>query len=385
MDIIFARMNKTTIFDNPFILQPYVSEELFCDRKKEMETIISHIENGANVSLMSMRRIGKTGLIFRTFEELRKKKYGFDTYYADIYATSGLDDFVKVLAEAVVSQSSQSAMKRFFSKLEGIRPLISYDPISGQPQVSITYQTELQKETTLKSLMSYLDSTGKKVVVAIDEFQQIREYEDCRMEALLRNYIQNLKNVRFIFSGSRRHIMTDIFASLSSPFYQSVVNIPLRKLNSDIYAEFIKEKFNKGGKSIDDNTIRFILEWTRCHTFYTQTLCNNVYMRAGETVSMQNVYSAIEYIYEAEEDHFFTIRNMLTKGQWRYLKAIAKEQIVTQPTSGSFISKYGIGTPASSRRTMASLIEKELVFDADTPEGKEYSVSDLFLSRWLES
>lgn len=385
MDIIFARMNKTTIFDNPFILQPYVSEELFCDRKKEMETIISHIENGANVSLMSMRRIGKTGLIFRTFEELRKKKYGFDTYYADIYATSGLGDFVKVLAEAVVSQSSQSAMKRFFSKLEGIRPLISYDPISGQPQVSITYQTELQKETTLKSLMSYLDSTGKKVVVAIDEFQQIREYEDCRMEALLRNYIQNLKNVRFIFSGSRRHIMTDIFASLSSPFYQSVVNIPLRKLNSDIYAEFIKEKFNKGGKSIDDNTIRFILEWTRCHTFYTQTLCNNVYMRAGETVSMQNVYSAIEYIYEAEEDHFFTIRNMLTKGQWRYLKAIAKEQIVTQPTSGSFISKYGIGTPASSRRTMASLIEKELVFDADTPEGKEYSVSDLFLSRWLES
>ncbi len=378
-------MKRTNIPDNPFVLQPYVSEELFCDRKKEMESIISHIENGANVTLISMRRIGKTGLILRTFEELRKKKYGFDTYYADIYATSGLDDFVKVLAEAVVSQSSQSAIKRFFTMLGGIRPLVSYDPISGQPQVSITYQTELQKETTLKSLMSYLDSTGKKVVVAIDEFQQIREYEDCRMEALLRSHIQNLKNVRFIFSGSRRHIMTDIFAGSNSPFYQSTVNIPLRKLNSDIYAEFIKDKFDKGGKSIDDNTIRFILEWTRCHTFYTQTLCNNVYMRAGETVSMQNVYSAIESIFEAEEDRFFTIRNMLTKGQWRYLKAIAKEQIVTQPTSGSFISKYGLGTPASSRRTMASLIEKELVLEADTPEGKEYSVYNLFLSRWLES
>lgn len=378
-------MKRTNIPDNPFVLQPYVSEELFCDRKKEMESIISHIENGANVTLISMRRIGKTGLILRTFEELRKKKYGFDTYYADIYATSGLDDFVKVLAEAVVSQSSQSAIKRFFTMLGGIRPLVSYDPISGQPQVSITYQTELQKETTLKSLMSYLDSTGKKVVVAIDEFQQIREYEDCRMEALLRSLIQNLKNVRFIFSESRRHIMTDIFASSNSPFYQSTVNIPLRKLNSDIYAEFIKDKFDKGGKSIDDNTIRFILEWTRCHTFYTQTLCNNVYMRAGETVSMQNVYSAIESIFEAEEDRFFTIRNMLTKGQWRYLKAIAKEQIVTQPTSGSFISKYGLGTPASSRRTMASLIEKELVLEADTPEGKEYSVYNLFLSRWLES
>ena len=349
-----------------------------------MESIISNIENGANVTLISMRRLGKTGLIFRTFEEMRKKEYGYDTYYADIYATSCLDDFVKVLAEAIVSQSTRSSIHKFFTLLGGIRPLLSYDPISGQPQVSITYQTEAQKETTLKSLLSYLDSTGRKTVVAIDEFQQIREYEGCRMEALLRTYIQNLRNVRFIFSGSRKHIMTDMFARENSPFYQSTSNIPLHKIDAGVYADFINEKFESSGKSIDDDTVGFILDWTRCHTFYTQTLCNKVFAFSGETVSIQIVYKAIESILVSEEDRFFTIRNMLTKGQWKYLKAIAKEGTVTQPTSGAFIAKYNLGTPASSRRTLASLIEKELVYENSTPTGKEYTVYNLFLSRWLE-
>ena len=370
---------------NPFVLQPYVSKDLFCDRVSEMNNLISHVANGSNVTLISIRRIGKTGLIMRAFDELRSKKWGYVTIYADIYATNCLEDFIRTLAEAVVSQCSESGIKRFISSLGGLRPLLSYDPISGQPQLSIAYQTESQKMTTLQSIFSYLEGLGKKVVVAIDEFQQIREYENVKMEALLRSYIQNTKNVRFIFSGSRKHTMTDMFDSQRAPFYQSSVNIPLGKIDPAIYGDFIREKFRNGGKSISEDAVGFILEWSRCHTFYTQRLCNEVYASSSEDAGMEDVYAAIENIFLSEKDKFFTIRGMLTKGQWRYLTAVAKEGTLKQPTSGAFLNKYNLGTPASSKRTLSSLIDKELIMDTDTENGHQYSVYNIFLSRWLES
>ncbi len=369
---------------NPFVLQPYVSKELFCDREAELKDIVSYIENGANISLISMRRIGKTGLILRSFDELREKKYGYLTIYADIYATASIEDFISVLASAVVAQIKKSGIRKFFSLLGGIRPLLSYDPISGQPQVTLTYQTESEKFTTLDAIFGYLENLDSKVVVAIDEFQQIRTYEGVYMEAVLRSKIQNLKNVRFIFSGSDRRLMTDMFSGERSPFYQSVINVPLGKLDRKVYSDFITLQFEKGGKKIEENTVSYILDWSRCHTFYTQTLCNFIYMDSGNTVTMKDVYAAIERIYRSETDKFFTIRAMLTRGQWKYLECVAKEGILRQPTSGAFLNKYHLGTSSASKRTLDSLIEKELIYEEKSQENPEYSVYNVFLSRWLE-
>jgi len=376
---------KSAFDTNPFILQPYISKELFCDRVQEMKDIITYLENGANISLITMRRIGKTGLILRTFEELRSKKYGYTAIYADIYATQSVEDFISTLASAVVGQIKQSGISKLFSLLGGIRPLLSFDPIGGQPQVSITYQNDNQKYATIEAIFSYLDNLGNKVVVALDEFQQIREYEGVCMEAFLRSKIQNLRNVRFIFSGSNKRLMTNMFEGERSPFYQSVTNIPLRKIDAEIYAVFISKLFAEAGKHIDQQSVQFILEWSRCHTFYTQTLCNNVFIISENEVTMDDVFAAINMIFRSEADKFFTIRGMLTKGQWRYLECVAKEGVLTQPTSGGFINKYKLGTAAASKRCLLSLIDKELIYEDRSGESPSYCVYNVFLSRWLEA
>lgn len=375
---------KGKITSNPFVLQPYASKELFCDREQELRDIISYLENGANVSLISMRRLGKTGLILRTFDELRGKEYGYVTIYSDIYATSSVDDFISALASAVVAHVKEPGIRKFFAMLGGIRPLLSYDPISGQPQVSITCQTENEKFRTLDSIFDYLDNLGGKAVVAIDEFQQIRSYDGVYMEAVLRSKIQNLKNVRFIFSGSDKRMMADMFSGARSPFYQSVINVPLSKIDRSVYSEFIMRMFAGGGKKIPEDIVSFIIEWSRDHTFYTQTLCNFIYMDSGDVVTMPDAYKAIDRIFRSETDKFYTIRAMLTKGQWRYLECVAKEGVLKQPTSGVFLNKYRIGTPAASKRFLTSLIEKDLIYEEKTMEGSEYSVYNVFLSRWLE-
>ncbi len=369
---------------NPFVLRPYLSKDLFCDRVREMQEIIDFLENGSNVSLITMRRIGKTGLILRTFDELRTEKYRYKTIYADIYSTQSVDDFVSTLASAVVAQTKESGIKGFFSILSGIRPLLNYDPISGQPQVSVIFQSDEQKFSTIESIFDYLEHLGEKVVVAIDEFQQIREYEGIGMEGFLRSKIQHLKNVRFIFSGSDKRLMTEMFESERAPFYQSVTNVPLKKIDSAVYASFISDKFERGGKHISEEIVDFILEWSRAYTHYTQTLCNFTYMLSGDEVEMADVFRAIDLIFRTESDKFYTIRTMLTKGQWKYLGSVAKEGTLNQPSSGKFLNKYGLGTAASSMRMLKSLMDKELIYENRTETGSEYCVYNVFLSRWLE-
>ena len=194
---------------NPFYLIPHTPKAYFCDRAKETEDILRFLENRANVTLISPRRYGKTGLIYHIFDSLKEQKKKVELFYVDIYATSCVDDFIAVLAEAVSKELKKDQLvKSFFQKLGRIRPVISQDALSGEPKLSFTFQTDAQRRYSLKALLDFLEQRPTRVIVAIDEFQQIREYEGLSMEALLRTHIQPLTNVQFIFSRNRRgHIL----------------------------------------------------------------------------------------------------------------------------------------------------------------------------------
>ena len=370
---------------NPFILVPYESKELFCDRVEETRNIADYLLGGSNVTLISPRRYGKTGLIFRVLEELKEKDSSIDVLYVDIYSSNCVDDFIKLFAEAILNKlKRKSAITSFFRFLGGIRPVISYDGITGNPKVSITYQDEEEKRSSLISIFKYLENRKSKVIVAIDEFQQIRNYPNIMMEALLRTHIQPLKNVRFIFSGSKKHIMTGMFTDARSPFYESSRVIFLDKIDKAVYSNFIKTLFEKYGRTIDDDAIDFITSWTKLHTFYTQSLCNHIFVKEDNYVSLESAKRSASQILTENEQQFLEIRNLLTPNQWDFLKAVAREGEVHQPTSGSFIHKYSIGTPANARRILQSLIDKELILTTNTREYTFYSVYNVFLSRWLE-
>lgn len=370
--------------DNPFILEPFKSMEYFCDREDETEEIIRNISNGRNTTLISPRRLGKTGLIFRVFAEIKERGLSYETIYSDISDTLSLDDFIKVLSEAVVAKlQKQQRITDFFKSLRSVRPLIGLDPITGSPQVSFTFANENQKQSTLEDVLAYLENYSQKIVLAIDEFQQIREYENVNMEAVLRKHIQHLHNVRFIFCGSKKHTMTDMFTNAKKPFYESTAFCYLSKLPVDVYAKFIREKFESEQKAIDDGSLDYILEWTRVHTYYTQRLCNEVFAISDTKVNMDVVLKAIQSILESEKERFREIRGLITRSQWKMLSAIAKEGTVRQITSSSFLSKYGIVSGPTALRNVKSLVDKELVLVSTDEEGVSYSVYNVFLSRYL--
>jgi hypothetical protein len=372
--------------ENPFIIKSYESKELFCNREEELQQMLRNCINSSDMTLISQRRMGKTGLILRLFDEIKDVRPDIHTIYFDIFASRSIDDFIKLMAEAAMkSFPSKTTMgEKLLTFIKSLRPQLSFDTITGEPQLHIAYQTAHEKEYTLRGLFDFLDSQKEHIVIAIDEFQQIRDYPEQNMEALLRTYIQQTHNLTFIFCGSKKHMMTDIFANEKKPFYNSTAFVSLDKISETSYSAFIRQLFKDRHRSITDEALQFILDWTRRHTYYTQQLCHTVYANGNETVTIDDVKKACEQLMKQGEAVYLQYRQMLTEKQWDYLIAVAKEGSVQQITASAFLRNHKIGTPSVSRRHADSLCEKGLLNDDITINGTTYSLSDVFLSHWME-
>lgn len=372
--------------ENPFVIKLYESKELFCDREEELQLMLRNCINNTDMTLISQRRMGKTGLILRLFDELSESQQEIHTIYLDIFASRSIDDFIKLLAEATMKsfQPKTSIGDKLMTFIKSLRPQLSFDNITGDPQLQITYQTAHEKEYTLRGLFEFLDNQDEHIVIAIDEFQQIRDYPEKNMEALLRTYIQQTHHLTFIFCGSKKHLMADIFSNEKKPFYNSTAFVSLDKISEVSYSAFIRKLMNERGRNITDEAIQFILEWTRRHTYYTQQLCHTIYANGSTDITIDDVKQACQQLMKQGEAVFLQYRQMLTDKQWNYLIAVAKEGCVQQITASKFLKRHNIGTPSSSRRLAESLCEKGLLNDDITLEGTTYSVGDVFLSRWME-
>ena len=169
---------------NPFLVKGYVSPEYFCDREKETEALLRNIQNGVDTTLISPRKYGKTGLILHLFDAIQRKKLPYETLYVDVFATRSLSDFIKVVAEAVMKKFPEKTHigSKFITFIKGLRPVISYDSLTGVPQVQFNYQMAAEKEHTLSGLLEFINSQQIDIVLAIDEFQQIAEYPETNMD-----------------------------------------------------------------------------------------------------------------------------------------------------------------------------------------------------------
>lgn len=372
---------------NPFLVKGYKSPVYFCDREEETETLLRNVTNGVDTTLISPRKYGKTGLIFHLFDAIQRKNLPIETLYVDIFATRSMSDFIKVLAEAVMKKFSEKTTigSKFATFIKSLRPVVTYDALTGVPQLQINYQMSAEKEHTLGGVLEFLDSQQVEIVLAIDEFQQITEYPEKNMEALLRTYIQQMHNIHFIFCGSKRTVMTEMFLSAKRPFFSSSRLMSLDKIDRETYKRFIKSHFEKGGMKVEAGALEYIMDWTQGYTFYTQTVCNAVYGLQPDTVNLEVVKKACAGILEDLSDNYLQYRELITPTQWNFLIAVAKEGEVEQLSSTRFLFTYNIGGATSAKRMAQSLAEKELLLPVIKAKKTAYRIYDVFFLRWIES
>ena len=369
--------------ENPFVVVGKIPDKYFCDREKESKKIIRSITNGNNLVLISLRRMGKTGLIQHCYaqKELEERYY---TFFVDILHTASLQEFAFALGKEIYRQIVPKGKKfsmAFLQTIKSIAGKFGIDPATGLPAFNIDLGDIERPELTLEEILTYLEQADKPCIVAIDEFQQIHKYPEKNIEALLRGHIQKMQNCRFIFAGSERSIMQNMFLNSTRPFYQSADIMELNEIPFDVYCEFIVKQFNNNGIAIAADTVKYIYDTFEGHTFYIQKTCNEVFsIVEGNECSLGIVKQAIMNIIIDKEPTYKEILSNISDKQKMVFYAIAKEGAATQVTSSSFIKKHNLPSASSVQSAMQKLIEKGVV----TERNKEFIVVDRFLGLWIK-
>ena len=373
---------KQKQLDNPFVFQGYEGPEYFCDRVKETENLISALKNGRNITIISPRKIGKTGLINHAFYQIKMENKDAICIYIDIFSTKNLQEFVELLCKTVIEEALERE-KSFANKVldffKGLRPTISPDLMTGMPTVSVSV-VPTQAEYTLKSIFSHLNGLGKPVYMAIDEFQQIAEYPETGTEALLRSYIQFIHHVNFIFSGSKKHLMEEMFCAPNRPFYQSTQLMNLEPLQEDVYYDFANKFFEAKKGSFSQQVFRDIYQRFDGYTWYLQAILNRLYEQGKKVETDKQAVDAILFHVNALAPHYQMLTSFLTDNQFSLLKAIARAELVEQPLSNEFIKRFELPSTSSVKSALSVLVHKDLVYQTS----KGYIIYDRFLGLWLK-
>lgn len=373
--------------ENPFYITGIIPEPYFCDREKETLWMVRTLENKAHILLTSPRRMGKTQLIRHVFEQPSIKDNCY-TFYTDIYPTTSLHELVLFLSKEIYSvlvPKGKTVLDKFLAGLHSLAGCFGYDPVSNTPTFNVKLGDIHSPELTLEEIFQYLEQADKPCIFAIDELQQIANYPEKNVEALLRSYIQKMNNCLFIYAGSNRHILENMFNSAAKPFYNSAEQIYLECISKDVYTAFIAEQFNRASRNITPGAASLAYDLFEGHTYYVHNVLHNAfaYIDSDKTVDEADISKILSDILEEKGRSFASLMNQLNYQQKEVLIAIAKEGRASGVTSVAFVKKHALKSPSSVQYAISALLEKQLLTYENEGRTKFYSVSDRFLEMWI--
>lgn len=366
--------------ENPFSINAYHGKDYFCNRENDLRTLHDHIENDRNVVLFGWRRMGKSALIHRFFEDLESSGE-YETLYVDFLATHSLGEALKTFTTSVYDRfgiTKKGITSTIQNLLSSLGATLTFNPMSGTPEINLGIRRPERSEYTLNVLGEFLRKRKKRVVLAIDEFQQISSYQKQNAEAVFRTWAQLFPDIRIIYCGSHRTLMAEMFSEKSRPFYHSAMLQTLDPIPLDNYVPFIQKHFESKKKKIEKELIEKIYSWARGQTYTVQLACNYLFSQYT-IVKEENVETVFDNILMQYQAVFANFAKILTINQWNVLKSISKEEPLNNPLSRDFIDKYQLGATSTVSSAIKALVRQEMVI---IDEGA-YLVHDVILARWM--
>lgn len=376
-------INESKRMKNPFIISGKIPEAYFCDRRAETQKMIRALTNGDNICLMSPRRMGKSKLIQFCYDkaELNEAYY---TFYIDILHTSSLAEFTYVFGQKVfdtLRSRSEKMLRTFVQGLKSLNAKFGFDAGSNMPTFSIELGDIARPEYTLSEIFACLEEADRPCIVAFDEFQQIGRYPEKNIEALLRSHIQHLANVNFIFAGSERHLISEMFLSSAKPFYNSTRQIELYPIVPEEYIPFVCKWFRAFDKKIEESEVEKVYQLFEGNTYCMQRTFHEAFINtsAGEICTEDVIRHSIDDIIEDNGHAYSRMLSQIPVRQKELLYAIAKEGKAEKITGGTFIKKHTLLSASSVQAAMKKLLELDLI----TQDAGFYTIPDRFLSLYI--
>ncbi|SNZ08965.1 hypothetical protein SAMN06265182_1434 [Persephonella hydrogeniphila] len=365
---------------NPFYFGGIVSNEDFCNRKKELAELKRDVFSDINILLYFPRRFGKSSLLLKLKEQLEKE--GIKVIFLDLFPVVDEKDFINRYFDGIVKAlvSKKEKVIQFLKQLTNLNFSVNS---TLKPDGSITFSVSFspkEKKTVLKEILEipflYATKNNANIAVIFDEFQEV---ENLGLEKEIRTVIQNHgRNVSYVFSGSKKSILAQIFSDKDRPFYKSVKKFPLKEIPLEEWVPFIQNKFEKTGKKIDKEIIKEVFSICRGFPYYIQHICYVLWEVSKEEAKKEDLDYAISLVLEREEDTFWEEWTNLPPTQKKALKIL----IYTNGKniySKDVLFEFEI-TASQLKRSVEQLLKKDII----TKEKGIYQIIDPIMELWIK-
>ncbi len=375
--------------ENPFVYGKVVRGEAFADREEEIAALLADIESGQNVIIFSPRRYGKTSLILEVLD--RTKDRGLLTVYLDLFKVTSVETFIVAYAREI-ARLYRGGIRSVLQKVRDLLPrLVPKVVIKGERanvELEFEFDPRGEKPILLDDLFEAVETVcmrqRKRGVVVFDEFQELANWDvRQQVERQMRSHFQGHHSVAYVFLGSKRRLMQEIFQNRNRPFYRFGEHVTLGKIPEERFATFLEGRFNGTGHRVDQEVIREILTVTENHPYYTQLLCHILWDRLSPSgvLATEAVASGVDEVFLREAHAFHDLWDMLPLKARQLLITLAHESNSdVQIYSTDFLLKYRLGPASSVQRAMARLLAEEIL----EKENGGFQFTDVFFRRWVE-
>ena len=369
----------------PFVYGRIATDPNFADRELETRHLVDNFKDLVNTVIISPKRWGKSSLVNKAAETVKSEQPGYRFCFMDLFNVKTEEQFYTLLAQSVLRATASKwdeaveSAKKFFSRLV---PKIS---VGADPrnEISLDFDwTELKRNPD--EILDIAERVAKekdiKLVVCIDEFQNIAEFDDpLNFQRRLRAHWQHQQNVAYCLYGSKRHIMMDVFTDASKPFYEFGDIFFLNKIDSAHLQSFIKERFEATGKKIDDEAAGRIVLLADNHPYYTQQIAQNSWLRTQKVCTEGIVNEAHSSLVRQFGLLFSNLMESLSFQQTCYLEGLVNGE--KSISSAETMHKYRISSATAASRSQKSLIQKDILDNS----GGTLAFQDPIFAYWLKT
>ncbi len=369
--------------NSPFVFGSTVSGKAFTNRTAEISWLQDNLLSGINSIIISPRRWGKSSLVEHVTKKIQRKDKGIVIIGLDLFSISSQEEFLSELArrsiKAITTKPAEWArtVKEVFQHLI---PRLVINTEAGDFTLEFDIKRLNKHREEILNLPEYLaEKTRRKVILCIDEFQNVRNYiEGIELEKSLRAYWQWHKHVTYCLYGSKRHMMTEIFNKSSNPFYKFGDLLMLTKIDQSEWVTFIEKSFKQTKKFISEQNATLIAKHMEGHPWYVQQLAHYVWLKTDKQVAKAIVDGAMQDIVATQLPFFQLQIEKLSRTQVNLLKAILHDE--NQFTATRVMSMYGLGTPNNVRKNLKVLADEDII----DKQQNQYRFLDPVFKKWLE-
>lgn len=371
---------------NPFAFGKIVKGKQFFNRKQEIAELFVEIKNHQNIILYAPRRYGKTSLVLKTFEDLRKRQKNFVGLYIDFFQVNSVDKFISMMSNEYAANSKMTLEKLLNSLkniLRGITPGVTLDK-DGNPKIEISVSPNNRNSVfeDVMKLPQKLMESGKLVAVFFDEFQEVNNLNGFEFQKKIRSIIQHQNKVCYIFCGSKHHLFQNIFNDSNNPLFKAGKTKYLNVIPEKEYSSFIYKHFIKIKNDFKKEDAKIIYQLAGSIPYNIQLLCNEIYnlVLINKNLPMNEIINqGYNDVLNSKNEEYFILYDKMSNSVRLALEIVIKSD-GKHLFNNELLADFRVA-PSTLKKSLDKLIRDGILLR----ENKNYLFQDIFFRQWMEN